>query len=41
MCYVPDGGDIHQSGPVGRCPEIVFDCGTDTYLDPPPSQASI
>lgn len=36
MCYSPDGGNLHQSGTISRCPDLAFDCGYDTYFDSAP-----
>lgn len=36
VCYVPDGGNLHQTGVFSRCPMISFDCGYDTYFDAAP-----
>jgi hypothetical protein len=36
LCYSPDGGDLHQEGPVYACDTIRFDCGFDDYFDSAP-----
>jgi hypothetical protein len=37
MCYSPDGGDLHQQGPVVNCEGAArFDCGYDDYFDSAP-----
>jgi len=37
MCYSPDGGNLHQGGPVHNCAGTPrFDCGFDDYFDSAP-----
>ncbi len=37
MCYSPDGGNLHQDGPINNCPGTArFDCNFDDYFDSAP-----
>jgi hypothetical protein len=37
LCYSPDGGDLHQTALVPRCPGVPrFDCNFDDYFDAAP-----